>query len=268
MPEGDTLYAAQERLRPVLEGQQLTDFWARKLLGHRPRRGFTVEAVRAVGKHLLIDFDRALTLQTHLGMTGSWRVLPPSGDPEAERRRNPKLRVTLSTPLGIACCFAAPTITTFVRNTSHSPIAHLGPNVADPELDTDLLAERLDEFADEHRLLVDVLLDQRIAAGIGNVYKSEVLHLHGFGPDATIAEVGGSAEVVDLFRTAHRLMARNLVEPDARRMTAAAGNGHRGGHFVYGRNRLACRRCETPVRRTVNGVPPRSTYWCPTCQPS
>ena len=79
---------------------------------------------------------------------------------------------------------------------------------------------------------------------------------------------GGSAEVVDLFRTAHRLMARNLVEPDARRMTAAAGNGHRGGHFVYGRNRLACRRCETPVRRTVNGVPPRSTYWCPTCQPS
>ena len=78
MPEGDTLRRAAEALTPVLEGQIVTDLWFKKLRGYRPRVGETIQSVDAVGKYLLIEFDRKLVLHTHLGMTGSWRVAPGS----------------------------------------------------------------------------------------------------------------------------------------------------------------------------------------------
>ena len=74
MPEGDTLRRAAEVLTPVLEGQIVTDLWFKKLRGYRPRVGDTIHSVEAVGKYLLLEFDRKLVLHTHLGMTGSWRV--------------------------------------------------------------------------------------------------------------------------------------------------------------------------------------------------
>ena len=76
MPEGDTLRRAAEVLTPVLEGQIVTDLWFKKLRGYRPRVGDTIHSVEAVGKYLLLEFDRKLVLHTHLGMTGSWRVAP------------------------------------------------------------------------------------------------------------------------------------------------------------------------------------------------
>lgn len=106
MPEGDTLRRAEALLSPVLDGLTLTSAWFRKLRGHRPRPGQRIESVNAVGKHLLINFDRRLTLRTHLGMSGSWRTNAPGTPPPASSR----LRIVLETAAGSALCFAAPTI--------------------------------------------------------------------------------------------------------------------------------------------------------------
>lgn len=259
MPEGDTLYAAQVRLAPLLTGQTVREFWARKLRGYVPRAGQRIEAVRAVGKHLLIDFDRDLTLQTHLGMSGSWRTADAAG--LARARRSPTLRVVIAVDEGAALCFAAPTITTYVRTHGDTPVAHLGPNLTDATVDLDEILARVDAFHDDRSLLVDVLLDQRVAAGIGNVFKSEVLHHRRLPPAARMGDLS-VAERRDLFAAAHRLMQANIAHPLTRRSTTIDG-----GYFVYGRARLPCRRCDTPVRMIHNGLPARSTYWCPTCQP-
>ena len=117
MPEGDSLRRAETLLAPVLEGEIVTDIWFRKLRGHRPRKGQRIERVDAVGKHLLIEFDRKLTLRTHLGMSGSWRIQPTSSATPS----NPRLRVLIETGRGTALCFAAPTIDTFVRDGMSTP---------------------------------------------------------------------------------------------------------------------------------------------------
>ena len=76
MPEGDTLRRAAEELTPILEDRVVTALWFGKLRGHRPRVGDRIHSVDAVGKYLLIEFDRRLVLHTHLGMAGSWRASP------------------------------------------------------------------------------------------------------------------------------------------------------------------------------------------------
>ena len=259
MPEGDTLYAAAERLRPLLRGSSMVGFFARRLTGHRPRPGQRIEDVRAVGKHLLIDFDRDLTLRTHLGMTGSWRLVAP--DRAELAQLGPRLRVLITVDRGAAACFAAPTITTFIRGSGESPVDHLGPDLTDAVLDLAEIRARLAIHTDDATPVVDVLLDQRIAAGIGNVYKSEVMHVCRIAPDVRFGTLG-PAERDALYAVAHDLLRRNIARPDGRRETAPGG-----GYFVYGRGRLPCRRCQTRIRRTVNGRERRSTYWCPTCQP-
>jgi hypothetical protein len=110
VPEGDTLRRAAEVLTPVLDGQVVTDLWFKKLRGYRPRVGDTIHSVEAVGKYLLIEFDRNLVLHTHLGMSGSWRT---SGL-DRPVPRDPKLRIVIETALGRALCFAAPDISTHI----------------------------------------------------------------------------------------------------------------------------------------------------------
>lgn len=259
MPEGDTLFAAQFRLDPLLTGEVVREFWARKIRGYVPRAGQTVVAVRAVGKHLLIDFDRNLTLQTHLGMTGSWRTADDAG--LARARRSPKLRVVIRVDAGAALCFAAPTISTYVRSSGDTPVAHLGPNLTEATLDFEEVLARLTTFHDDRSLLVDVLLDQRVTAGVGNVFKSEILHHRRLPPYACLGSLSVD-ERRELFAVAHHMMRANIAHPLSRRSTTTDGK-----LFVYGRLRLPCRRCDSPVRMVRNGTQHRSTYWCPTCQP-
>jgi endonuclease VIII len=112
--------------------------------------------------------------------------------------------------------------------------------------------------------LVDLLLDQRIACGIGNVYKSEVLFLTR-RPPLLHLEALSPQDFADLYGTAARLLRRNLA--GGPRITREIPDG-RGPLWVYGRAGLRCLVCETPVRRERLGRNPRSTYWCPGCQRS
>ncbi len=244
-------------MAPVLEGQVVADIWFRKIRGHRPRAGQQIERVDAVGKHLLIDFDRKLTLRTHLGMSGSWRVAGPDAAP-----RDPRLRVRIETALGTALCFGAPTIDTFIRDTGTSPVAHLGPDLSDDGADIDEVVTRTRALA-SGRLLADALLDQRIAAGVGNVFKSEVAFLSRVHPFTNVDDLGDE-KLTRVWGIAHEQLVANRDR--ASRKTTSSAIGDR--NYVYGRFRKPCRRCSDSVLYSAAGEKTeRSTYWCPRCQP-
>ncbi len=280
MPEGDTIHQARRRIAPVLEGRTLDRFWARKLRGHPPRIGQRIDAVRVHGKHLLIDLDRDLTLQVHLGMGGRWSAAPGETDSDEtfeRHRRNPRLRLYLATDLGLVLCYSAPTIQTYLRRDGESghltPVSNLGPDLCVPDdAAGPVVAEavaRLRARLPPSELITDALLDQEVAAGIGNVYRSEVLFRHGVHPFTPVGDLDDDV-LAALYTTAARLLWRNARSAGPRRTTTApssAGFGRGDNTFVYHRFRAPCRRCETPVERSYEGRLGRSTYWCPRCQP-
>ncbi len=256
MPEGDTIHRAANRMRPALEGHALTRFEAARLVGDRPEVGETIVSVEARGKHLLIGFSGGLVLRTHMKMTGSWHLYR-----EGERwRKGAHLaRAIVGADSGwLAVCFQAPVVETFHRSAREpDPLAGLGPDLTGESPDLDAVMARVALIAEPGTEVADALLDQRVAAGIGNVYKSEVLFLHGIDPFTRVADLD-EARLREVYDTAHRLLRANLHT--SRRVT------YRGGTGVYGRKDQPCLRCGTIIRMRRQGPMARSTYWCPECQ--
>lgn len=257
MPEGDTIHRTAIRLRPALSGHVLTRFDAPRLVGDRPPLGDRIDDVEARGKHLLVHFAGGLTLRTHMKMTGSWHLYR-----EGERwRKGAHLaRAVVGADSGwLGVCFQAPVVETYHRALGEpTALLSLGPDLTapDPDLDAAVARAALTEPGTE---LGDALLDQRIAAGIGNVYKSEVCFLHGVDPFTPLTALD-PALLRRILDTSHRLLVANLARSN--RVT------YGDGVAVYGRRGQPCRRCGTPVRMRRQGAMARSTYWCPTCQPS
>jgi endonuclease-8 len=264
MPEGDTIWRVAERLRPALAGQALVRFEAPRLLGDRPRPGTLVEDVEAVGKHLLVHFAGGLSLDTHMRMTGSWHLYRAG-----ERWRKPRhlMRCLLVVREWEAVCFSAPVVRTYFRDgrarpdgVVDDPVGHLGPDLCREDPDLGAAAARMATIPSPSTTIAEVLLDQRVAAGIGNVYKSEVLFACRLDPFTPVRDVPDELRH-RLVEVAATMLRRNLAT--ARRTTV---DGPPGSVAVYGRDRRACRRCGTPIRIVHHGVHNRSTYWCPRCQ--
>jgi endonuclease-8 len=262
MPEGDTLAKAAARLRPALAGHRLTRFEAPTLRGPAPALGTPVEGVEARGKHLLVHFGDGLTLRTHLRMSGSWHVYR-----ERERWQKPAYlaRAVIGTDSGwLAVCFQAPVVETYRRGGREpDALADLGPDLCRPE---SLAPEVLDEvvarthrFADPDATLGEALLDQRIAAGIGNVYKSEAAFACRLDPTAPLSAFD-DADRRAVWEVAARQLQANLDGPGRRT--------HPQGLAVYGRRGLPCPACAGPISTARHGDLNRSTFWCPRCQPS
>ena len=262
MPEGDTLALAATRVGDALAGRQVTrvDGSARDVrrVGRR-LVGKRVDSVRSIGKHLLIEFENGWVLRTHLGMTGSWHVYTPD---ERWRITPGKARAVVVTEDHVAVCFAAPTVQLAPAEAVHASIDHLGPDLMGVDVDFAEVVRRARDS--DAPTVADLLLDQRVMAGVGNVYKSEVLFLHRLHPD-TKPQTLDDAEVEGLARLASRLLRANRTT-SARSTTGARGDGRR--LWVYGRGRRQCRRCPDSVTSATHGELDRVTYWCPTCQPS
>jgi endonuclease-8 len=163
-----------------------------------------------------------------------------------------------------AVCFSAPVVRTFPtsrRGTHEDPVAHLGPDLCLPSSAADdvvaTCVTRMDGLEPDVPI-GEVLLDQRVGNGIGNVYKSEVCWHERVDPFAPLRTVD-HGERTRLIATAGRLLRANLGP--GRRRTVDQGLA------VYGRRGEPCRRCGTRVRRHTEGELARVTYWCPTCQP-
>ncbi len=269
MPEGDTLFRTAAGLRPHLVGRAVTAARASGP-GAVPQAyrlvGRTIDAVDSVGKNLIIRFDGGLELRTHLRMNGSWHRYRPG---EPWKRPASRARLVLEVPGAVAVCFDAPVVELFETRAErvHPSLGRLGPDLLDPSFDAATAHQRLRDPSRAGTEIALALLDQRAQAGIGNVYKNEVLWIERVSPFATVAELD-DATIDRLIATVRRLLLANAAPGrGAERVTTTGDRAAPGPLYVYGRGGRPCRRCGTPIASTRQGSDlPRTTYWCPQCQ--
>ncbi len=263
MPEGDTVFKLARYLGPALSGQALVAGYARAD-GRVDLHGLRIDDVYSHGKHLFIALDDGRLLRSHLGMWGSWHGYAPD-----EAWQKPKHRASIVLDVGerVFVCFNAAQVELLRANgVRHRTLnAMLGPDLLADTVDFDEIRCRVTALSQPGALLIDLLLDQRIASGIGNVYKSEVLFLEGRHPDCHIADLG-EEQLLDLYRLASDLLRQNI---DGGPRVTRHTDDEAGGLWVYRRTGQPCLRCDYgKVESAKLGKGQRSTYWCPVCQPS
>jgi endonuclease VIII len=240
MPEGDAIHRVARALR-VLEGDVVaaSSPHPRGALTGVARRidGRRLERVEAVGKNLLLTFEDGTVVRSHLRMNGRWRV-EPAGRPilgkpwlvlrgaewQAVQRRGPVLAL------------------------GRGRTDRLGPDIMSSPPDLDSMLERF-RSADQGRALGEAVLDQRLVAGIGNMWKAEALFEARLSPWIRLGDVGDDE-------------LRNLLAGAAALMQAPRARGR----LVYRRAGRPCRRCGIPIRSWPQGDDARMAYWCPGCQ--
>jgi endonuclease VIII len=255
MPEGDVVWYTARRLHEALAGRTLTrsDFRVPGLATADLTNEVVTETVSR-GKHLFTRTGNGLTVHTHLRMDGAWRVRPA-----AERiRDNHRIRLLLANENWQAIGYQLGVVELIHTSEERKVTGHLGPDLLGPDWDRDEAVRRLS--AEPDRPIGEALLDQRNLAGIGNVYKAEVLFLRGLSPWQP------AGDVTDLGALAG--LAKRLLEANKERFGHITTGSMRRGeeHWVYGRRGRPCRRCGTPIRSA--GQQDRITFWCPSCQPS
>jgi endonuclease VIII len=252
MAEGDTILRAGRRIESALGGQELAVRAGNargRAAGLERLDGRRLELVETHGKHLLLRFGE-LTLHSHLGMSGSWQV-----GPRGERWRKPASAAwaVLAGGQSEAVQFGGPTLRVLpTRRLRHDPVlARLGPDVLAPEFDPVEVTQRLRGGGD--RGLGDALLDQRLVAGIGNIFKSEACFAAQVNPWHPIAGLSDE-RLTEVVSTARRLMLESVERG-------------RPSAVVYRRAGQPCPRCRGRIAARGQGDANRRTYWCPRCQP-
>ncbi len=268
MPEGDSIARMATALDTALAGLTITRFGS--ALAHltrvdddAPLAGRTIERCEARGKHLLMTFGGGLILRTHMRMHGSWHLYKPG---ESWQRPRGAMRIVIETATRTAVAFDVQDaeFIAAARLDRARALQRLGPDLLAPEADPAAVAARI--IAQGHRPLGQVLLDQTVVAGIGNVYRSELLFVAGLHPETTAAAAGLS-RATTLVATAMRLLRLNTQPALAtRNTTGRVASGE--ALWVYNRTALPCRRCATPIRSAADGLDARRVYWCPVCQPA
>jgi endonuclease-8 len=267
MPEGDTLARTADGLRPHLLGRTITAARARSGAQVGRLVGARVDAVEALGKNLLMRFSNGLELRTHLHMHGTWHRYRPG---EPWRRPAGRAVLVMEVEGAVAVCFDAPVVVLFEARAEgiHPALARLGPDLLGAAFDATEAVRRFREPNRAEVTIGEALMDQRIVAGIGNIYRSEALFAERVDPFRLVASVD-EATLERLVTTARRML-RAGAGREAATDRAATGRGRATGGgpaWVYGRAGRPCRRCGTLVRsRRLGSDLPRAVYWCPACQ--
>jgi endonuclease-8 len=258
VPEGDTVYRSARAQSDALAGQVLDRCDIRvpayatvDLTGER------VEAVVSIGKHLLHRIGE-FTIHSHLKMEGSWDIYrdgAPWHSPAWQAR------AILGVPGVIAVGFLLGELEVVPREREGELVGYLGPDILGANWDPPVAVHNL--ASDPDRPIGLALIDQRVIAGLGNVYRNELCFLRGVLPTRAVGTVRDLPALVDL---AHRLIAANRDR--AERVTT--GDTRRGRRtWVHGREHQPCLRCGTPIRRGSLGeteLTERQTFYCAVCQ--
>jgi endonuclease-8 len=274
MPEGDTIYRAARTLHRALAGHAVKRFESvfpmlTRVHEDAPLTGRTVERVTAAGKHVLMCFSGELVLRTHMRMNGSWHIYRPG---EKWQRPPHDMRVLVATKEFEAVGFRIP-VAEFIDAADlgrHDELRRLGPDLLGETFDRGEAVRRIRERGDTS--IGDVLLNQRVMAGVGNVYKSEVLFACAVNPFTCVRDLTDT-QIGCLVDTARRFLQANVTERLAPMTTytgyrrTTRGNDPRERLWVYGRARKSCRACGSIIRIKASGADARLTYWCPACQP-
>jgi endonuclease VIII len=275
MPEGDTIFRTAEVLGGVLEGEEVLAARGRpggvqleRVVGSR------VERVESAGKHLLISFSNGLTLHTHMQMVGEWHRYRTG---ERWRRGASRAVAVVQVGRGVAVCFDAPTVELMETRALriHRGLRRLGPDLIGEDFGDDEALERLRIPALSGDAVGEALLDQRVVAGIGNVFRSEICFIDRVDPFAPVGSLPDET-LRRLLHTARRLLQANRRGRARTTMPDLLGGEPRGGPtpaggrlWVYGRAGRPCRRCGSPIRTLVHGTTlRRRVFWCPGCQPA
>jgi endonuclease-8 len=258
VPEGDTVLVAARRLHAGLSGQRLVRTDVRvPSFATTDLSGQTLNEVATRGKHLLFRTSGGFTIHTHFRMDGRFDLRRPT-DPLPARQH--EIRLILETESWVAVGRRLGVVEVLRTRDESSVVGHLGPDVLGQNWDPDEVLSRL--LAGPARPIGEALIDQRVMAGPGNIYRSEVLFLRGVDPWTPVVDVSDLRALVELTK---RVMEAN--RSTGTQMTT--GDPRRGrSHWVYGRVGEPCRRCGTPIQRAEQGeeLEERSTYWCPSCQ--
>jgi endonuclease-8 len=251
MPEGDTVFRTAAALRDALVGRTLTGCDIRV-----PRyatvdlSGQTVDEVISRGKHLFIRVGPG-SIHSHLKMDGSWRIAP-RGVPDH------KIRILLRAGGITAAGIDLGVLEVLDRSNDMVSVEHLGPDLLGPDWDAPRAAANL--TAEPDRPIAAALLDQRVMAGVGNVYCNELCFLFGRLPTSPVSALPDPLRLVA--RAREMLWANRL-----RSGRTTTGNTRPGQElWVYGRGRKPCRRCGTRIERAGQNDSERVSYWCPACQ--
>ena len=266
MPEGDTIHRIAQALGPRLVGCQLERVTTQGL--ERSVAGKRVTSVAAHGKHLVIELDDGGYVRIHLGMYGRFRAYDRAAGDAALARMSPG-RATLAvvTRDAVLIWIGARAVEISARRAPMRgrAIAALGPDVLADDFDSDEAARRAGAHA--ARTIGDVLLDQRIAAGIGNIYKCEALFASGVDPRTAVREIDDT-KLATIYAHARALMLANLgSSPRTTRQQLSGEPSRDGRYFVYARGGKPCARCGSRIDCYQLGDPPRWTWSCPRCQP-
>jgi len=248
-----------------------------RLADDHPVVGRQVESVAARGKHLLMAFSGDLTLHTHMRMNGSWHIYRVG---ERWQRPARDMRVVVGTSDFVAVGFNVPVaeLLTTRQLARHRDLSAIGPDLLAGDKGTEVpdatpgaVGDVISRMRARNReAIADVLLNQRVVAGIGNVLKSETLFVAGIDPFRSAASLTDDdlARLVvvarDLLRANVMTRAQTLSPAIGRRTTRSLDPS--ATLWVYGRGGKPCRRCGMRIESSKTGVDARLTYWCPRCQ--
>ena len=237
----------------------MREFRAPGMVGPLPVPGRVIERVECHGKTLEVQWDDGITLRTHMRLAGSWHLYRKG---ERWRKPNDQLRVAIEAAQWIAVCFSTPSVEIFRQfdRNRHPGSGGLGPNICEKNADLSECSRRLIGYHNQDAPLADVLADERVISGVGNVFRSEVLWITEVDPWVAVSDIQAS-DATQLVNAAHRVL-RDRVGSSGNAVTAEA----HGSLNIYGRNGQRCPRCGDTITVSRTGQLHRLLYWCRGCQ--
>ncbi len=259
MPEGDTIYRVAARMARYVDGHRVSAFTDRHgTFDPADFFGHMLVQTEARGKHLLMHFESGQIMHSHMGMTGAWHIYP-KGQPWQKPMQRCRLWFEFDDVQLVL--FSPKLIEVFARERlpRHPLLGRLGPDLLSPEPDIDAACARL--LAHKKLPLGVALMNQQLVAGLGNVYKSELMFIERLDPFKPVGTLS-QTRIAEVLARGRTLMRRNL--DGSPRRTRYTSKGPR--LWVYNRHRQPCFVCGETIARTLQGDAGRSTYWCRSCQ--
>lgn len=235
-------------MRTALVGLPTLRFDAMSTIGPAPVERSVIESITVKGREILVQWDDGIVLSTALRFSGEWHLYRTD---ETWRKETYRARVVIEVEGWVAVCFDAPIVETYRQpdRKRHPQSGGVGPNISQPKTDLSGCTQRLLGYRYADAMIADVLMDESVVSGLGNVARSEALWAVGLSPYAKMADLSYEDCAV-LIETASRIVQRD----------------HETSPAVYGRNGQQCVRCRGTIEFKTIGNPRRNLYWCPECQ--